>query len=110
MFVYVTLNTMIWTVVHFSNGKITPTNYHEKEVYNWAMGKRDMPTWMRKIAEKISFHRQSEIGRKETVDLADTDSTIRNSSQNGSAEGKDAIMLEPNPQHRHTGHSSAYQR
>ncbi|KAK6062389.1 permease [Seiridium cupressi] len=109
MFVYVVLNTMIWAVVHFTDGRITPANYNEKEVYNWAMSRRDMPTWMRKIADKISGSRQSAVGRKETIELADTDSTIRNSSHSGSAKDKDAIIFEHHPQQPHPVHNSAYQ-
>lgn len=110
MFVYIVLNTMIWVVVHFTDGRITPTKYEEKEVYSWAMSKRDMPTWMRKIVSKLSRKDESNNDHKGSIDIADTASTIRNSSHNGSAEDKDVIMLEPNPQHRHLGGNLAYQQ
>ncbi|KAI1853547.1 hypothetical protein JX265_004122 [Neoarthrinium moseri] len=101
MFIYITLNTMIWVVVYLSGGRIVPANYEQKEVYNWGMGKKDMPTWMRKLGNAVSGKRQSISESKEAVDLVDTDSTIRNSSQHGSGEDKDAIMLASHPQHRH---------
>lgn len=109
MFVYVVLNTMIWTVVHFTNGRITPTNYEEKEVYNWAMNKKDMPKWMRKIANQITGNDMLDDGHRQAVELVDSDSTIRNSSHTSSAEDKDVIMLDMHPKHRHHMQNSGYQ-
>ncbi|KAH6655001.1 xanthine/uracil permease family protein-like protein [Truncatella angustata] len=112
MFIYVTLNTMIWTVVHFSNGKITPTNYEDKIVYSWAMGKRDMPQWMRRIVDKISGSDKSGFIRDELPETVDSGSTIRNSSHNGTEADKDGIMLEPYPypQQQREEHDSMYQQ
>jgi AGZA family xanthine/uracil permease-like MFS transporter len=95
MMVYIILNTMIWSVVHLSDGRVTPANWHDKEIYNWGVGKKDMPTWMRWIWKMVPLRRrQSMIGRKNVVELVDNDSTIRNSSHHGSSDKGDDIMLE----------------
>jgi adenine/guanine/hypoxanthine permease len=101
MFVYAVLNTMIWAVVRSTNGRVTPKNYEQKEVYNWTLGKRDMPTWMRKIVEMSTGNRQSDIASKETIELADTDSIIRASSHNGSTEDKRQATIMSHPQLHH---------
>ncbi|KAH8652498.1 permease family-domain-containing protein [Xylariales sp. PMI_506] len=94
MMVYVTLNTMIWVVVVSTGGRVTPANWHQKEVYNWSMRKQDMPEWMKKLGQKLSSKHRSIMGRGDVVELVDTDSTLRNSSHNGSAEDKDAATLD----------------
>lgn len=77
MMIYVALNTMIWLVVYLTQGRVTPCNWHEKEVYNWGMGKKDMPAWMRILGSKISRKRASESdgdsSRKDAVELVETD-------------------------------------
>jgi AGZA family xanthine/uracil permease-like MFS transporter len=109
MMVYVALNTMIWLVVYLTQGRVTPSNWHEKEVYNWGMGKRDMPTWMRILGSKMTRKQASDIGRKDAVELVDTDSTARNSSQNCSAEDKDDVALESHNHHlQNSAHDNVY--
>lgn len=98
MFTYIVLNTMIWAVVHFTSGRVTPTDYHMKEVYNWGMGKRDMPTWMLKLEQLLSRHRSTSDSHKDVVELVDTGSTIRNSSHNSSATDKRDTMPPSLPQ------------
>ncbi|KAI0124376.1 permease family-domain-containing protein [Xylariales sp. AK1849] len=100
MLIYVVLNTMIWLVVHLTDGKVTPANWHDKEVYNWGMSKRDMPGWMRKLGKRFSGKRDSGVVcRKVIVELVDNDSTIRNSSQNGSSKDTATIVLDSRHQH-----------
>ncbi|KAI0472156.1 xanthine/uracil permease family protein-like protein [Xylariaceae sp. FL0804] len=96
MMVYVVLNTMIWIVVRATGGKVTPANWQEKEVYNFGMGKRDIPGWLKWIRKRVYGENPQEPGRKETVDLADGDSTINQASQgsrSASAEGKEMQVL-----------------
>lgn len=93
MMVYVVLNTMIWTVVKLTNGKVTPANWHEKEVYSWGLGKRDLPIWIRFIRRKFFGDHVTEVVRKDGIELADCDSTINHGSRSASAEGKQIHML-----------------
>ncbi|ORY71783.1 xanthine/uracil permease family protein-like protein [Pseudomassariella vexata] len=87
MLIYVSLNTMIWVVVHLTGGRVTPSNWNEKEVYNWGMGKRDMPRWMRILAQKMTGRNNQDFEQKDAVEMVDTESsTVRTASQHGSSE------------------------
>ncbi|KAI1487505.1 xanthine/uracil permease family protein-like protein [Biscogniauxia mediterranea] len=88
MMVYIVLNTMVWVVVQGSNGRITPSNWHEKEVYHWGLGKKDIPSWMRYIRRKIVGESEEDLARKQGVELGDCDSTINNGSHTASADDK----------------------
>ncbi|KAI1342236.1 xanthine/uracil permease family protein-like protein [Xylariaceae sp. FL0016] len=91
MMVYVVLNTMIWTVVQLTNGRVTPSNWAEKEVYRFGMGRTDIPSWMTYVHRKVSGSTDTEVARKEALELVDCDSTINHGSRSGSAEGKEAM-------------------
>ncbi|KAI1505873.1 xanthine/uracil permease family protein-like protein [Biscogniauxia marginata] len=88
MMVYIVLNTMIWIIVKCSNGRTTPSNWHEKEVYNWGMGKKDIPLWMRFVRKKILGETDADVTQKEGLELGDCDSIINNRSRSASAEDK----------------------
>ncbi|KAL7625551.1 hypothetical protein AAE478_004771 [Parahypoxylon ruwenzoriense] len=108
MMVYVVLNTMIWVVVQLSGGRVTPSNWHEKEVYNWGLGARDVPGWVKAIRQKIQpSHSRLDDERKDGVELVDNDSamdaTIKTSSRGGSAEDKDVHILESQSQPHEQG-------
>ncbi|KAK7967401.1 permease [Apiospora aurea] len=93
MLIYITLNTMIWFMVHFSDGKVVPSNWDQKEVYHWSMGKKDVRKWMLFIRNKIGGKgRRGEEEHKVAVELVDNDSGGRSSSRNGSTEDKDAVV------------------
>lgn len=86
MMIYVMLNSMIWFVVFVSGGTIVPSNWHEKEVFNWGMSKKEVPKWLRRIQRKLGGDRVSRIiHRKDVVELVDTGSTSRDSSRHGSS-------------------------
>lgn len=76
MMIYVVLNTMIWLVVYLSKGQITPSNWQEKEVYNWGMARRDVPAWMRAVKKTIARKRKEQASKKDVVELVDNDSAI----------------------------------
>ncbi|KAI1436018.1 xanthine/uracil permease family protein-like protein [Xylaria sp. CBS 124048] len=87
MMVYIVLNTMIWMVVNLTNGKVTPANWEEKEVYSFGLAKRDFPLWARFIRRKL-FGEPATEDRKDGMELADCDSTINHGSRSASAQGK----------------------
>ncbi|KAI1079301.1 xanthine/uracil permease family protein-like protein [Whalleya microplaca] len=101
MMVYIVLNTMIWAVVRLTDGRITPSNWDEKEVYSWGLGKRDVPGWLRVIRKKFGRGRSMDDSRKDGVELVDNDSainsTINTGSRAGSAGDKDIQFLPPLP-------------
>ncbi|KAI5924640.1 xanthine/uracil permease family protein-like protein [Camillea tinctor] len=88
MMVYIALNTMVWIVVQCSNGRIIPANWYEKEVYNWGMGKKDVPSWMGYIRRKVLGESEEDLTRKQGVELGDCDSTINAGSNSASADDK----------------------
>ncbi|KAI1262168.1 xanthine/uracil permease family protein-like protein [Xylariaceae sp. FL1019] len=88
MMVYIVLNTMIWAVVKFTSEKVTPSNWHEKEVYHFGFGARDVPKWIRLLYRKAAGESVSEVVRKDGIELVDCDSTINHNSRSASAEGK----------------------
>lgn len=93
MLVYVVLNTMIWAVVYLSANRLEPANYEDKEVYRWGMSSRSLPRWMRYIG-KLVLGKNAGPGTKDSIDLADNDSTINNgSSRLGSADTKEIYAL-----------------
>lgn len=91
--VYVVLNTMIWIVVKLTNGRVTPSNWQEKEVYSFGFGRRDMPTWMRFIRRKFFGEHPTGGVRKDGIELADCDSTMDHASRSASAEDKHIKVL-----------------
>ncbi|KAI0876594.1 xanthine/uracil permease family protein-like protein [Hypoxylon argillaceum] len=93
MMVYVVLNTMIWIVVKLTNGRVTPSNWQEKEVYSFGFGRRDMPTWMRFIRRKFFGEHPTGGVRKDGIELADCDSTMDHASRSASAEDKHIKVL-----------------
>ncbi|KAI8952687.1 xanthine/uracil permease family protein-like protein [Xylaria longipes] len=95
MLVYIVLNTMIWVVVQFTGGRVTPANWQSKEVYSFGFGKRDMPTWMRFVRRKFFPDNATGGIRKDGIELADCDSTINHGSRSASAEGKQMQVLRP---------------
>ncbi|KAI0407480.1 xanthine/uracil permease family protein-like protein [Xylaria palmicola] len=95
MLVYVVLNTMIWMVVKLTNGRVTPANWQEKEVYSFGLGRRDTPAWVRFIHRKLSFGHATGGVRKDGIELADCDSTINHGSRSASAEGDQIRVLRP---------------
>ncbi|KAI1176145.1 xanthine/uracil permease family protein-like protein [Nemania sp. FL0916] len=99
MMVYVVLNTMIWTVVKSTNGRVTPANWHEKEVYHFGFGKRDLPGWVRFLRRKIPTENATGGVRKDGIELADCDSTLDHGSRNASAEDKHAQVLSSRRHH-----------
>lgn len=88
MMVYVVLNTMIWVVVRLTNGRVTPSNWHEKEVYDWGMGTRDVPRWMKCIKRKLLPSRYHDE-HKDGVELVDNDSAL-NAATDSSSRGNSA--------------------
>jgi AGZA family xanthine/uracil permease-like MFS transporter len=102
MMVYIVLNTMIWIVVKLTGERVTPANWQDKEVYNFGLGKRDMPGWAQFIRRKFFGEHVTEVVRKDGIELADCDSTINHGSRNASAEGKQMQVLpsgRPRPRH-----------
>ncbi|KAI0201032.1 xanthine/uracil permease family protein-like protein [Astrocystis sublimbata] len=95
MLVYIVLNTMIWAVVQFTSGKVTPANWESKQVYSFGMAKRDMPFWVRFIRCKLFPDRPTEGIRKDGIELGDCDSTINHGSRSASAEGNQIQVLRP---------------
>lgn len=99
--VYVVLNTMIWSVVKLTGGKVTPSNWHEKEVYDWGLGARDLPGWVRYLQRNVLPARFQTDGRKDGVELVDNDSAIHGatdtSSRGNSAEDKEMHGLQEHP-------------
>ncbi|KAK8046150.1 hypothetical protein PG996_014214 [Apiospora saccharicola] len=95
MLVYVTLNTMIWLVVYISDGRVVPSNWNEKEVYHWGMSKKDVPTWILFIRDKVIRRGRRDEEHKVAVELVDNDSAGRGNSRNGSTEDKDAAIVNP---------------
>ncbi|KAI1098240.1 xanthine/uracil permease family protein-like protein [Jackrogersella minutella] len=106
MMVYVVLNTMIWVVVRLSNDRVTPSNWHEKEVYDWGMGSRDVPGWMKSLKRKVLPARFQTDDAKDGVELVDNDSAMNaatNSiSRSNSAEDQkdEEHVVESRPQAR----------
>ncbi|KAI1768707.1 xanthine/uracil permease family protein-like protein [Hypoxylon sp. FL1150] len=103
MMVYVVLNTMIWSVVKLTGGRVTPSNWHEKEVYDWGLGARVLPGWVRYFQRNVLPARFQPDGRKDGVELVDNDSAIHgadSSSRGNSAEDKEMHGL---PEHPHPG-------
>lgn len=96
--VYIVLNTMIWVVVKFTSGKVTPANWHSKEVYSFGFGRRDMPGWARFLRRKLFGDHPAKVVRKDGIELADCDSTINHGSRSGSAEGKPIQVFSSRPQ------------
>ncbi|TGJ83411.1 hypothetical protein E0Z10_g5353 [Xylaria hypoxylon] len=101
MMVYIVLNTMIWIVVKFTSGRVTPANWQEKEVYSFGFGRRDMPGWARFLRRKLFGEDVTEVVRKDGIELADCDSTINHGSRSASAEGKQIQVLSSRPHGRH---------
>jgi adenine/guanine/hypoxanthine permease len=101
MMVYIVLNTMIWGVVKLTSGKVTPANWHEKEVYSFGLGRRDLPWWVQFIRRKLFGEHITEVVQKDGIELADCDSTINHGSRSASAEGKQIQVTanRPNPRH-----------
>ncbi|KAI0865640.1 xanthine/uracil permease family protein-like protein [Xylaria cubensis] len=95
MLVYIVLNTMIWAVVQFTSGRVTPANWQSKEVYSFGLGKRDMPAWVRFVRRRFFPDHATEGIRKDGIELADCDSTINHGSRSASAEGKQIQVLRP---------------
>lgn len=95
MLVYVTLNIMIWLVVYISDGSVVPSNWNEKEVYHWGMGKKDVPKWMLWLWDNILRRGRRGEEHKVAVELVDNDSAGRSNSRNGSTEDKDAAIIRP---------------
>jgi adenine/guanine/hypoxanthine permease len=96
MFTYIALNTMIWAVVHFSGGRVLPLDYKLKEVYNWGMGKKDMPTWMLRLEEKIFRKRQpASPSQKDVVELVDVANVDVSSTRNSSHHSDKNVTLPP---------------
>ncbi|KAI0396152.1 hypothetical protein F5Y17DRAFT_420522, partial [Xylariaceae sp. FL0594] len=101
MMVYIVLNTMIWAVVKLTSGKVTPANWHEKEVFSFGLGRRELPGWMRFIRRKLFGEHVTEEVRKDGIELADCDSTINHGSRSASAEGKQMPVPVMRHNHRH---------
>ncbi len=101
MMVYIVLNTMIWIVVKFTSGRVTPANWQEKEVYSFGFGRRDLPGWARFLRRKLFGEHVTEVVRKDGIELADCDSTINHGSRSASAEGKHIQLLSSRPHGRH---------
>ncbi|XXH00439.1 hypothetical protein Hte_006784 [Hypoxylon texense] len=103
MMVYVLLNTMIWSVVKLTGGRVTPSNWHEKEVYDWGLGTGDLPGWVRYLQRNVIPARFQTDGRNDGVELADNDSVVKihgatdTSSRGNSAEDKEMHDLEGHP-------------
>ncbi len=94
MVTYIILNTTIWAVVYLSANRLEPSNYGEKEVYRWGMGSKGVPKWMKFIRKLVLRRNNAVSGTKDSIDIADNDSTINNgSSRFGSAENKDIYAL-----------------
>ncbi|CAJ2508103.1 Uu.00g092890.m01.CDS01 [Anthostomella pinea] len=98
MMVYVVLNTMIWMVVYLTGSRVTPSNWQEKEVYNWGMGKRDVPGWMMFVRRKFTGEPAGKPNPKNVVELVDCDSTINHGSRSASAEDKE-MQIQSNRTH-----------
>lgn len=94
--VYVVLNTMIWVVVQLTGGRVTPSNWQEKEVYDWGLGARDLPGWLKGLKKMMPDHLQASI-RKDGVELVDNDSAMNaatdSSSRGNSAEDKGEVHV-----------------
>lgn len=108
--VYVVLNTVIWLVVKSTGGRVVPSNYNEKEVYDWGLG-GGLPGWMKFLKGKMIPSRFQSSERKSAVELVDNDSAMnaaRESSSRGNpAEDKDIHVLHDptflhNPTHLHS--------
>ncbi|KAI1812235.1 xanthine/uracil permease family protein-like protein [Poronia punctata] len=100
MMVYIVLNTMIWSVVKLTGGKVTPANWQDKEVYHFGFGRQDLPGWARFIHRKIFGEHITEVVRKDGIELADCDSTINHGSRSASAEPKQIHLLPGRRHHR----------
>ncbi|OTB05234.1 hypothetical protein M426DRAFT_57254 [Hypoxylon sp. CI-4A] len=99
MMVYVVLNTMIWIVVKLTNGRVTPSNWHEKEVYDWGLGARDVPGWIKFLRRRVLPARLQTGYAKDGVELVDNDSAMNaptdsSSRGNSAEENKDPRILE----------------
>ncbi|KAI8958549.1 permease family-domain-containing protein [Daldinia sp. FL1419] len=104
MMVYIVLNSMIFFVVWASRGRITPSNWHEKEVYNWGLGSRDIPNWMKRIAGKVMPSRFETNSQKGAVELVDNDSAMNAATEISSRghsghENKDPYIIESPTHH-----------
>ncbi|KAI1645718.1 permease family-domain-containing protein [Daldinia loculata] len=107
MLVYVVLNSMIFFIVWVTKGRVIPSNWHEKEVYDWGLGARDIPSWMKRVAGKVmpgrfQFETNSQKG---DVELVDNDSVMNAATETSSRghsdeENKDVHVMQSNPQHR----------
>lgn len=99
--VYVVLNTMIWGIVKLTGGRVTPSNWHEKEVYDWGLGSRDLPGWVSYLQRNVLPARFHPDGRKDGVELVDNDSAIHgadtSSRGNSAAEDKEMHGLQEHP-------------
>lgn len=94
MLVYVVLNTMIWAVVYLSAHRFEPANYEDKEVYRWGLSSKSLPKWMRYVRKLVWGKKKAGPDTKDSMDLADNDSTINNgSSRLGSADAKETYAL-----------------
>ncbi|KAI1319185.1 xanthine/uracil permease family protein-like protein [Xylariaceae sp. FL0255] len=98
MMVYIALNSLIWAVVRSTEGRVTPANWHEKEVYSFGLGRRDVPAWIRFIHRKLGGRQDSEVVRKDGIELVDCGSTIHG-SRSMSADGKQPQIIPLRPQY-----------
>ncbi|KAI0881135.1 xanthine/uracil permease family protein-like protein [Annulohypoxylon maeteangense] len=116
MMVYVVLNTMIWVVVRLTKGRVVPSNWHEKEVYDWGMASRDVPGWMKSIQRRILPTRFHIDDTKDDVELVDNDSAINAansiSRSNSAEDNKDVHIVEsqvhPNAHISHISHAYSH--
>ncbi|OTA94357.1 hypothetical protein M434DRAFT_10748 [Hypoxylon sp. CO27-5] len=89
MMVYVVLNTMIWAVVKLTNDRVTPSNWHEKEVYDWGMGARTLPGWLKCLQRKVLPTRFQTDETKDGVELVDNDSAMNAATDSSSRSNSD---------------------
>ncbi|KAI1468927.1 permease family-domain-containing protein [Daldinia caldariorum] len=105
MMVYVVLNTMIFFIVWATKGRVTPSNWEEKEVYDWGLGSRDVPRWMKRVARKVMPGRFETNSQKDAVELVDNESAMNagtdtSSRRHSGDEHKDLDILQSHPQAR----------
>ena len=103
--VYVVLNTMIWIIVRTTNGRVIPSNWHEKEVYSWGVTSRDAPSWVKRIAGKLMpgrFWADADDSQKGDVELVDNESVVNTVSLRAHSmeENKEVHIVESHSQGR----------
>lgn len=101
---------MIWFVVYCSGGRVTPSNWREKEVYNFGMARKDLPAWMHMLRRRLRGGPKRNIGLKDVIELVDNDSVAPSSSHRGSPD--DVFGLETRVQRSgqaDTDHQSPYE-